>query len=120
MNPLFWTPFLVSIGSTTRAKTSGLLPRDVPLLELFLSVLVAGISALNSAIPFAVWRRTGDARFVFLSLANALLSVLGLVWVWGQLPVNPPSFTSVSDSTLALVLLAVLLFLVATLGRRRA
>jgi hypothetical protein len=92
----------------------------VGLLELFVAVLISGISILNSAIPASVARRTGDARFVFLSAASGFLAVLGAVWVWGELPVSPPGFTSVADATLGLVLAAVILFLVATLWPRRA
>jgi hypothetical protein len=88
-------------------------------LELFVAVLVVGISCINGALPAVAWSRSRDGRFLFLSAANAALALLGLVWTWGQLPWNPPSWTSVQLPVLLLALLVVLLLLATTLWPRR-
>lgn len=90
------------------------------LAELFLSVLIVGLSCVNAAIPFSAWRRTQDTRFALLGSANAFLALLGALWAWGQLPVNPPEFTASTEASVLLVLAAVLLFLLATLLRRHS
>lgn len=90
------------------------------LIELFLAVLLVGISAVNAALPVSVWSRTRDPRFLFLTGANLGLSALGAIWVWGQLPFAPPPFTSVELPTISLVLLVAVLLLAATLWPRHA
>lgn len=90
------------------------------LVELFLAVVIVGISCVNAALPAVAWGRSKDGRFFLLSTANAVLAILGALWVWGQLPGNPPSWTAVDSPILAVVLLAVLLFLATTLWPRRA
>jgi hypothetical protein len=92
----------------------------VGLAELFVAVLIVGISCVNAAIPAAVWSRSRDGRFLLLSSANGLLAVLGLLWTWGQLPWNPPSWTSVQLPILGVALLVTLLLLATTLSPRRA
>jgi len=92
----------------------------VGLVELFVAVLIVGISCVNAAPPAAAWARSHDARFVLLAAAQLALAVLGLVWVWGQLPWNPPGWTAVELPVLGLVLVVTLLFLATTLGPRRA
>jgi formate hydrogenlyase subunit 4 len=91
----------------------------VGLLELFLAVLITGISAVNAAMPVAAWGRARDARFLLLAAANLLLAVLGVTWVWGQLPVNPPTYTDSHLPELGMVLAATVFLLAATLWPRR-
>ena len=89
------------------------------LAELFVAVVIAGISCVNAAPPALAWSRSRDGRFLFLSGANVGLATLGAVWVWGQLPVNPPEWSVAQLPVLALALLVVGLFLVTTLWPRR-
>lgn len=90
------------------------------LLELFVAVLIAGVSCINLGLPALVWRRSGDARFLLLAGANLVLALLGAVWAWGQLPVDPPAWTGGTLAALGLVLLVALLLLASTLWPRRA
>ena len=85
-----------------------------------MAVVIVGISCVNAAPPAAAWWRSKDGRFLFLSAANAILAVVGAVWTWGQLPVNPPSWAAAELPVLLLVLLVALLFLATTLWPRRA
>jgi len=48
------------------------------------------------------------------------LAALGVVWAWGQLPGNPPSYTAVQLPVLLLTLLVTLLLLGTTVWPRRA
>ena len=89
------------------------------LAELFVSVLIVGISCVNAAPPAAAWARSRDGRFLILSSANVALAVLGLVWVWGQLPWSPPAWASAELPVLLIALLVTLLFLATTLWPRR-
>lgn len=89
------------------------------LAELFVAVLIVGISCVNAAPPAAAWTRSHDGRFLILSTANGCLALLGLLWMWGQLPVSPPSWTSAQIPVLSLTLLVTLLFLTTTLWPRR-
>ncbi len=89
------------------------------LVEIFLAVLIVGISCVNAAAPAAAWWRSKDGRFLMLSAANVMLAVLGSLWVWGELPGNPPSWTAVGTPILVVTLIAVLLFLATTLWPRR-
>lgn len=88
-------------------------------LELFAAVLIVGISCINAVLPAAAWSRSRDGRFLFLSAANVGLVLLGLVWTWGQLPWNPPSWAAAQLPVLGLALLVVLLLLATTLWPRR-
>lgn len=88
--------------------------------ELFVAVLIVGISCVNAAPPAAAWGRSHDGRFLFLSAANVCLALLGVIWMWGELPWNPPSWASTQLPVLALVLLVTLLFLATTLWPRRS
>jgi len=90
------------------------------LVELFVAVLVVGISCINAAPPAAAWTRSRDVRFLLIAAANGVLAVLGLVWTWGQLPTNPPRWSSSNLPTLLLVLIVTLLFLATTLWPRRS
>ena len=90
------------------------------LAELFVSVVIVGISCVNAAPPAAAWWRSKDGRFLFLSAANAGLAVLGLLWAWGEMPWNPPSWASAGLPVLFLVLVVVLLLLATTLWPRRS
>ena len=89
------------------------------LAELFVAVLIAGISLVNTAVPAAAWGRLRDARFLLLAGANAFFAALGAVWIWGERPVSPPGFTSVSLPVLGLALAVALLLLAGSLWPRR-
>ncbi len=88
--------------------------------ELFVAVLLAGLSAVNAALPLAAWGRLRDPRFLLLGGASGGLLVLGALWTWGQLPVGPPSYTAAQLPVLLLALLVSVLLLAATLVPRRA
>lgn len=89
------------------------------LAELFVAALVTGLSLVNASVPAAAWSRARDGRFLLLAGANMLLAVLGAVWLWGQLPVSPPSFAASELPVLLLALGVALLLLASTLWRRR-
>jgi hypothetical protein len=89
------------------------------LVELFVAVLIAGISVVNAAVPLAAWSRARDGRFLLVAGANAFLAILGLVWTWGELPGNPPAYTAVELPVLLLVFFAALLLLASSLWPRR-
>lgn len=91
----------------------------VGLTELFVAVLIVGISCVNAAAPAAAWWRSHDGRFLLLSTANVFLALLGSIWTWGELPWNPPSWTAAQLPVLGLVLLVAVLFLATTLWPRR-
>jgi hypothetical protein len=91
----------------------------VGLAELFVAVLIAGISLVNAAVPAAAWSRSRDSRFLLLAGANMGLAALGLVWTWGQLPWDPPAWAAVQLPVLGLALLVTLLLLATTLWPRR-
>jgi hypothetical protein len=91
----------------------------VGLLELFVAVLIAGLSAINTALPFVVWGRIRDPRFLLLGGAGVGLLLLGALWTWGQLPYDPPAFTAVQLPILLLALAVAVLLLAATLVPRR-
>jgi hypothetical protein len=95
-------------------------PGAVGLIELFFAVLIVGVSAVNAGVPVAAWTRGHDGRFLLLAAANAVLAVLGALWTWGQLPVNPPSYAGAQLPVLALALVAALLLLATTLWPRHA
>ena len=88
--------------------------------ERFVAVLIVGVSAVNAGAPVAAWSRARDRRFLLLFGANLILAAVGAVWVWGQLPVSPPSFAAAELPVLGPVLLAALLLLAATLWPRRS
>ena len=96
------------------------MPRGVGLVELFVAVLIVGISCINLALPALAYRRSGDGRFLALSGANALLVLIGTICALGELPVDPPGWTIVPLAVLALLLLVTLLLLASTLWPRRA
>ncbi|HUZ80312.1 MAG TPA: hypothetical protein VMV28_06830 [Thermoplasmata archaeon] len=89
------------------------------LAELFVAILIVGVSAINAGVTVAAWTRVRDARFLLIASANLVLAALGAVWTWGQLPVGPPSFADAALPVLTLALLASLLFLATTLWPRR-
>ena len=89
------------------------------LVELFVAVLIAGVSCINAAPPAAAWSRARDGRFLWLAGANAGLALLGAVWAWGELPWSPPAWAATSLPILSLVFVVALLFLVTTLWPRR-
>ena len=89
------------------------------LVELFVAVLIAGVSLVNAGPAAAAAVRSRDARFVALATANALLALLGALWAWGELPYSAPAWTAVQLPILGLVFIVVLLFLATTLLPRR-
>lgn len=109
-----------SVARTIWFKPDSFLPSLVGLVELFVSVLIVGLSAINLAVPLAAWSRARDVRFLLLAAANAAIALLGGVWTWGQLPVGAPSFTQVQLPVLGIVLIATLLLLATTLWPRHA
>lgn len=90
------------------------------LAELFFAVLIVGVSGVNAGLPVAAWTRSHDGRFLLLAAASAVLGVLGAVWTWGQLPLNPPSYAEAQLPVLVIALVATLLLLATTLWPRRA
>lgn len=87
--------------------------------ELFVAGLIAGLSAVNAALPIAAWARLRDPRFLLLGGASLGLLAVGLIWTWGQLPDSPPSYATAELPVLLLVLLIVVLLLGSTLVPRR-
>jgi hypothetical protein len=88
-------------------------------IELFLAVVICGCAGLASAVPFAAWGRTGDPRFGLVAGANLALLALGLVWLWGALPVSAPSYASATPLALGLVALVAMLLLATGIVPRR-
>lgn len=88
-------------------------------LELFVAVLIVGVSCINGALPAVAWSRSRDGRFLLLSGANLAFALLGILWTWGQLPWNPPSWAVAQLPVLLVALLVVLLLLGTTLWPRR-
>ena len=90
------------------------------LIELGLSLLICGASAIGSSVPVAAWSRTRDPRFLMVASAQLAFLAVGLLWLWGQLPDRASSVTEVSAPALGLVALATLLLLATAIVRRRA
>lgn len=88
--------------------------------ELFVAVLIAGVSCVNAALPAAAWSRSRDRRFLLLVASNGVLAFLGALWTWGELPVSRPAWTVPSLPIEGVVLLVVGLLLATTLFPRRA
>ncbi len=103
---------------TNSLNTSTGLSADVGLPELFVAVLIVGISCVNAAMPTGAYLRSRDGRFLVLASANAGLALLGVLWTWGELPLNPPSWIVGSLPLMILVLLVDLLLLATTLWPR--
>jgi Na+-transporting methylmalonyl-CoA/oxaloacetate decarboxylase gamma subunit len=92
----------------------------VGLVELFVSVLIVGISAINAAVPSAAWSRSRDPRFLLLAAANGVFALLGAVWTWGQLPTSPPVYAQAQLPVLGIALVIAFLLLATTLWPRHA
>jgi len=90
----------------------------VGLVELFVAVLVTGISCVNAGVPTGAFLRSRDGRFLVLAGANGVFALLGALWTWGELPLNPPSWAVPNLPVLALALLVALLLLATTLWPR--
>lgn len=86
--------------------------------ELFVAVLVAGLSCINASLPTGAYLRSHDGRFLILAGANGALALLGALWTWGEAVATAPSWTVPPLLDLALVLLAAGLLLVSTLWPR--
>lgn len=89
------------------------------LAELFVAALIAGLSAVNLAVPLGAWSRARDPRLLFVAGANTSLLVVGALWAWGQVPGGPSEFAQTSWPVLLLVLVAALFFLGTALLPRR-
>lgn len=87
----------------------------VGLPELFLAVLVAGLSSINLALPLSAWRRSDEPRFLAVGAANGALVVLGILWTWGELPLDAPGWTGAALPTIGLVAVVSGLILLSTL-----
>ena len=90
------------------------------LAELFAAVLLAGISAINAAIPIGAYARLRDGRFLLIGASSAGLALLGGLWTWGSLPYHPPAWADPSLPVELLVLVVALFLLAATLWPRHA
>jgi hypothetical protein len=95
-------------------------PRGVGLFELFFAVLIVGVSGVNAGVAVAAWARARDGRLLLLTAANVMVAVLGAIWTWGQLPLNPPSYAEAQLPVLAIALVATLFLLATTLWPRHA
>ncbi len=88
--------------------------------DLFVTVLIVGVSSINATLAALAGYRSGERRFLAVSAANGVMAVLGAVWTWGELPVSPPSWSVAQFPVPLLLLLAAVLFLVSTLWPRPA
>ena len=79
--------------------------------ELFVAVLIAGISLINAVVAGAAWSRARDPRLLLVAGANAGLLAVGALWAWGQVPGGPSEFGAPSWPVLLLVLVVTLLLL---------
>lgn len=89
------------------------------LYELFVAALIAGISAVNSAVALGAWSRARDPRLLLVAGANVGLLLVGLLWGWGQIPGGPSEFASPSWPVLILLLVTALFLLGTALLPRR-
>lgn len=87
--------------------------------ELFVAALIAGISVVNAAVAVGAWSRARDSRLILVAGGNASLLVVGLLWVWGQLPGGPTEVGAPSWPVLLLVLAATFFLLGTALLPRR-
>jgi hypothetical protein len=88
--------------------------------ELFVSVLIAGLSLVNAVVAVGAWYRTRDGRLLLVAGANLALLLVGLLWAWGQFPSGPSEFAAPSWPVLLLVLVATLFLLGTALLPRRS
>lgn len=88
--------------------------------ELFVAVLIAGLSLVNAVVAGTAWSRARDPRLLLVAGANGGLLIVGLLWTWGQLPGGPSQFATPSWPVLILVLLVTLLLLGTALVPRRS
>ena len=102
----------LSLGRPASTGMSSVLP------ELFAAVVIVGLASVNAAVPGAAWGRSRDFRFLLVSAANGFLAVVGVVWAWGLLPDDPPSWARVAWPVELLVLAVVLLLLLSTVWPR--
>jgi hypothetical protein len=87
--------------------------------ELFVAVLIAGISVINAVVALGAWSRARDPRLLLVTGANVSILLVGLLWAWGQLPGGPSEFAAPSWPALILVLVASLFLLGTALLPRR-
>jgi hypothetical protein len=92
----------------------------VVLAELFVAVLLAGVSCVNAAVPSAAWGRSRDGRFLLLASANAVLALLGALWAWGELSGSAPTWTVPHLEIELVVVVVSFLLLATTVWPRRA
>jgi hypothetical protein len=87
--------------------------------ELFVAVLIAGISIVNAVVALGAWSRARDPRLLLVAGANGSVLLVGLLWAWGQFPGGPSEFAAPSWPVLILVLVASLFLLGTALLPRR-
>jgi hypothetical protein len=87
--------------------------------ELFVAVLIAGISVVNCVVALGAWSRARDPRLLLVSAANVCLLLVGALWAWGEFPSGPSEFSNPSWPVLILVFLATLFLLGTALLPRR-
>jgi hypothetical protein len=90
------------------------------LAELFVAVLIAGISVVNVVVALGAWSRARDARLLLVAGANLSLLLVGVLWAWGQFPGGFSEFAAPSWPVLLLVLATVLFLLGTVLLPRRS
>lgn len=83
--------------------------------ELFVSVLIVGVSGINLALPISAWHRSGDSRFLAIAASSGGLAALGLLWTWGAMPIAGPAWMVAPLPILLVVLLVTVLILLSTL-----
>jgi len=92
---------------------------QMALVELFIAVLVVGVSLVNASIPLAALTRTREARFVWVALGNLALAVFGSIAAWAELPASFAGPVGVPFYGLLCVLIAALLLMLSTVWPRR-
>ncbi|MCI4348827.1 MAG: hypothetical protein L3J93_01215 [Thermoplasmata archaeon] len=89
------------------------------LVELAIAILVLGISAIDAAVPLAVWSRTRDPRFLLVAGAGGCLALLGGIWAWGALPIGAPAYANAELPVLLITLAGAVFLLAASTWPRR-
>ncbi len=88
-------------------------------LELALAAAIVVLSGVSSGVPFAAFGRTRDARLLLVGLANLALLALGILWLYGELPIQPPAYAATTLPALAAVTFASACLLATGIIRRR-
>jgi len=89
-------------------------------VPLLLGLLVALGGLVGSSVPVAAFTRTRDPRFLFVAGAELLLLVVGILAAYGNTVLQPPTYTQIPETPLALLAgVSLLLVLPGLLPRRR-